>query len=387
MHEYKDRTFIFLGVHSFQDEFLSTGIQNFAHRFAARGNSVDYVSVPSSLLDLSTRRRMRRFCRVWLHGGGASVPAGRGRLHEYSFRSLLPLHSLLLPSAKLLPLALGDGVKCLSGKRYAVCVHDMGPCAAYAPFVQAKHRVLRLNDYPFGFGSLPRFIAEGVVTRMREGWYDQVWAVSEPLADFAREYVPAYRVQLIPNGVDVEMFDRDGHKRPALDSRRCVYLGGNVPWLDRQLVLDAAGLLPEWDFHFVGDGFERCRPQRGNVSYDAPVSHDRIAGLLEGYAVGLIPYRDVLGRMVYVHRPLKFYEYYAAGLGIAASDVGGLRQGLGGRARFGRTPEEFARAIVESVESAKSVGRSEREGFMASNGWGARMDAALKALSSLCVVS
>lgn len=371
-----------LGVHSFEDASHRTGIQAIASGLADQGLSVDYVTVPSSPLDLFSVVRRGRFGRAWLRSRPV-YPAGSGvSFREYTFRSLAPVHSLFVPGRCAVPALFGWGASLLGRKRYDVCIHDVGPSMVYLPRVLARHTVLRLNDHPGGFASLPGYLQGELEARLGRGGYDQVWAVSAPLAEYAAGFTQEERVHVVPNGLDGVRLDSGPAALAGDRERRCVYLGSRVPWLDVELVLAAAELLPGWEFHFVGGGYDRCRSQ-GNVSFLPPVAHVGAGALLQEYAVGLLPYRDVAGRMEYVHRPLKFYEYYAAGLGVAAADVGGLRDGLGGMASYGTTAESFARAIVESVGVAQDVDAGDRRAFLQGNTWTARVRECLGLLAEL----
>src|SRR5207253_2165135 len=69
------------------------------------------------------------------------------------------------------------------------------------------------------------------------------------------------------------------------------------------------------------------------------------------YQVGLVPFKEE-PLIAMMERPLKFYEYLAAGLGIAATDVGMLKKGMGNWAHYGRTPHAFADAIIRAARDS-----------------------------------
>lgn len=373
-----------LGVHSFAAPHCRTGIQHIAAGLAEAGMEVDYVSVPSSPFDVLGAERRQRLQRVFGSLGGRPAVSPGDRLREYAFASPVPLHRLFVPGRAVLRAATALSRSWFRRRTYDVCIHDVGPCMAYLPLVRAGRHVLRLNDPPRGFSDLPPVLADMLEERLAGGFYDQVWAVSKPLVRYARGFAPDVQVRLLPNGFEARLFAEVREPDRAAARGRAVYLGGNVPWLDVDLVLEAARLLPQWEFHFVGGGFGRIRGP-GNVRFLPPVPHSEIEGCLRAYEVGLLPYRETDGRMAYVHRPLKFYEYYAAGLGVACADVGGLREGLGEMASFGSGPEEFAAAVGRSVEAAGAVTRAQRREFMAANDWAARLEAIRAALSELGV--
>ncbi|MCJ2165000.1 MULTISPECIES: glycosyltransferase [unclassified Pseudodesulfovibrio] len=364
---------IVLGVHSFATPHYKTGIQFIAEGLARRGVSVDYVSVPSSPFDVFGKERRRRMGRVWGRMGRSPVLHPEKRLYEFAFPALFPVHRLFVPGSFMLGAVSGSASGWFASRRYDLCVHDVGPTMVYMPLVQAQRHILRLNDAPRGMDDLPGSLVRDLEHRLGQGFYDRVWAVSEPLAAHAQRLAPDTPVDCIPNGFDAELFgcpaDRTGRK----PGTRAVYLGNRTAWLDVQLLRQAAALLPDWEFNCVGAGFAG-ESDRDNLRFLPPVSHTEVPELLAGYDVGLLPYRDDAAHMACVRRPLKFYEYVAAGLGVACADVGGLRKGLEGWALFGTTPEEFAGAVVGSEQAIRAVPPERRAAFLKDNAWNVRLD-------------
>lgn len=370
-----------LGVHSFATPHQKTGIQFIAEGLARRGVAVDYVSVPSSPLDVLGAARRKRLVRVWPRLGRSACLSPESGLREFAFVSPVPVHGALVRGEAMLGAVRALAPGWLRRTRYDLCIHDVGPCMAYLPLVRARWLVLRLNDFPHGFGEMPAPLVAALERRLGNGGYDQVWAVSQPLVSYACSLAPADSVRLVPNGFDATRFDTRG-LTGGDGGNKAVYLGNNAPWLDVALVKAAARLVLEWEFHFVGQGHGGPRAE-GNVRFLPAVPHREVARCLRGYSVGLLPYRNLNGRMDYVHRPLKFYEYFAAGLGVAVSDVGGLRDGIGPFACYGNTPESFARAVVESLGAAEAVGAAQRRAFLGENDWSSRMDQCMGLLRTL----
>ena len=372
------KTALVLGVHSFADPHFRTGIQYIAEGLARRGLDVEYVSVPSSPLDVLGRDRFRRLIRVWGHMGRSPVTAPVPGLREFAFVSPLPVHAALVWCEAAL-----QGIRIpakghFASRRFDLCVHDVGPTMAYLPLVQAKRYYLRLNDAPETQTSLPGVLVEGLRRRLRDGQYRRVWAVSDPLVEYGAAVAPATPVTCVPNGFDSGLFSGPVSR---LKGRRAVYVGNRIGWLDVALLRETARLLPEWEIHCVGAGF-RSERDSGNLKFLPPVAHEAVPAMLAGYDVGLLPYRDD-PHMDCVHRPLKYYEYVAAGLGVACADVGGLRQGMGPWVRFGRTPQEFAHAVEAAVAAARTVADEERAAFLAENHWAARLEAMFGAVDGL----
>ena len=371
---------VVLGVHSFTTPHYKTGIQHIACGLAERGVEVDYISVPSSPFDLIDAERRKRFRRVWWDFGKVPVAQPVPNLREYSFPSLVPVHKLFIPGQFMLGAVQALVSVWFRTKTYDLCIHDVGPTMTYLPLVKAKRHVLRLNDNPHGFPDMPAPLVWALENRLKANFYDQVWAVSQPLAEFVQEMEVETTTLCIPNGFDAVLFDVKIAQNSS-SAMRAVYVGGNSPWLDIDLIRDVAKLLPDWEFHFVGAGFDR-ESDASNVRFLPPVNHERVPALLAEYNVGLLPYTDDT-RMRCVQRPLKFYEYYAAGLGIACAAVGGLRDGLGGMACFGRDVQGFASAVTQSVAAAAKVSSDERQRFIVENDWSVRCDEVWDAIKGL----
>ena len=87
--------------------------------------------------------------------------------------------------------------------------------------------------------------------------------------------------------------------------------------------------------------------------------------------------------MRYVERPLKFYEYIAAGLGVACTDLGALRGGMAGWACFGNGPKDFAQAIREARLQASTLSPDDTVKFVQENAWHSRAQAMLERLDTL----
>ncbi|WP_316899530.1 hypothetical protein [Pseudodesulfovibrio indicus] len=356
---------VVLGVHSFGAPHRRTGIQYIAEGLARSGVAVDYISVPSSPLDILGRERLARLARVWPRLGRAPVAEPVHGLREFAFPSPVPVHRLFVPGRVSLRAVRLPAAGFFRSRAYDLCVHDVGPTMAYLPLIRARRFVLRLNDAPDGLSGLPPVLGSALEDRLARELYERVWAVSGPLAEWAEATAPGTPTDLIPNGVDAELFAGTSPVPGA--EKRAVCLGNRSPWLDLDLLRRVAGLLPDWEIHCVGGGFGRGR---SNLRFLPPVAHDAVPSLLSGYGVGLLPFRES-PRMAAVERPLRFYEYVAAGLGVASTPVGGLRAGLTGWAEFGDGPGRFAEAVRMAAD--RRPNRARRETFLRENGWQARL--------------
>ncbi len=371
-----------IGVHSFHTKDKRSGIQHIARGLARSGYEVDYLPVPSSPFDLFGSERCKRLKR---HLGGVStgymsfpVP----EIREWGCLSPFPIHSLFVRFKWQIDLIRRTMPMPLSTAQYDLCLHDVGPTMVYIPSVKARYMILRFNDALDGFKEMPRFLTEELKERMSENQYDMVWSVSPTLGKEAQRLVPPEKIHCIPNGLDSNQFESKQHPvRPI--RKRCCYLGGNQPWVDVELICATAKILVDWEFHLVGDGFH----QHGlpdNIHCLPSVPHENAGNILREYTVGLLPYKNILGRMKAVYRPLKFYEYFAAGLGIASVDVGNLKVGMGTKAEYGNSPKAYAAAIERSVGVAQNITVEERQAFILRNSWDNRITEMMELLNGLC---
>ncbi len=157
-----------------------------------------------------------------------------------------------------------------------------------------------------------------------------VLAVSDELARrLSAEHDLEGRLQVVPNGVDPARFD----PAPPAPGRPFTvgFVGTLKPWHGLPALAAAFARLcerhPDARLLVVGDGPERealeadlaRRGLTGAAELVGAVEADAIPSLLARMDVGTVPYGGEAGCYF---SPLKLFEYMAAGLAAAASDVG-----------------------------------------------------------------
>jgi glycosyltransferase involved in cell wall biosynthesis len=167
---------------------------------------------------------------------------------------------------------------------------------------------------------------------------DRVVAVSNGIRNHAITCgVPASRVVVIHNGVDLELFASgrgDGIRRRYGLLRKPVvgFAGSLKAWHGvRTLILALAGLPESVHVLVVGDGPEHNELRRlatsqkvsSRVRMTGAVPHQRIPHYLAAMDVAVAPYEPQPG---FYFSPLKVMEYMAAGLPVVASNQGDLQQ-------------------------------------------------------------
>jgi alpha-maltose-1-phosphate synthase len=172
---------------------------------------------------------------------------------------------------------------------------------------------------------------------------DQIITVSAPTKENLVQNwgVPAEKIKIVPNGVDVELFQQPFNTsqiRAGLgldDAPIMMFVGGFQMWHGVDKLVEALAeivkTLPETRLLLVGDG--PARPfieetiDRLNLAESVIITgflpHTRIPQLLAIADVVATPYPKLPQEMWF--SPLKLYEYMAAGKAIVASSAGQIK--------------------------------------------------------------
>jgi glycosyltransferase involved in cell wall biosynthesis len=197
--------------------------------------------------------------------------------------------------------------------------------------------------------------------------------IRELLIDLA--HVPAERIAVVPNGVDIVFFKPlprpEAIERCRLDpgSRYVVFVGGLYPWADFDTLLAAFALVvverPETRLLLVGDGPERALIERrvrelGIVDRVAVTGfvreRERVRDYLAVATITVMAHRrDKVSRAS--ASPVKLMEYLAAGRAVVSLELPGVREFVehnhAGVIVSGGT-EPFARAMIELLDPERA---------------------------------
>ena len=342
-----------LGVHSLEGRGPKVGSQHIAETLAAQGHDVVYVTAHASWLTLFFREHRAKYL-------GSFHPVRLGpRLVQVTPVNFLPMRAVKRLEGTPLEWA-GNRINALVERtrggvverdEFDLCIFSAASSMTLLPKIKAKRYVYRVNDLLSGFDALPRTLLAFETRVLNELPVAEVCAVNEELAAQVRARHPHLNVRVVPNGVDLPLFE-GAEPDPVLlptRSNNVIYVGSFDSWTDVDLLLAAAELLPDHTFHLFGTWYRKVPPKRpSNLLIYGPIRHQAVAAKMKGCSVGLIPSgRGNAGRLV--SKPLKYYEYLAAGLGVAATSYAGKE--LEPFAVLGDTPETFAAAILQ----AKSV--------------------------------
>jgi glycosyltransferase involved in cell wall biosynthesis len=337
------------GSHSFADSMVRGGTQYMAQALAANGHEVSYVAAPvSAAVGVIPALRSKL-----IRARAPFVVAPN--LTEFSPITVVPARVAAAADVVGLGgllLALNHAVEHSPAHAIERRVFDICLCAAGAnlPFVrktQAARTVYRRNDVLARFPGVPAALVEAEWSLLRSGRVDLVSCVNELLAEEVRAKVPGIPVAIVPNGIMGDLHTQIAPDPVLLQQRESnvLFIGSFSPWVDVGLILQTAALLPDRSFHLCGPWhMERPHNIPRNVHVHAAVSHSDAIAKMKACAVGIIPSGDGnKGRMVV--KPLKYYEYLASGMGVAATTWGGSGLNF---ATVGDDPVSFARAIEQA---------------------------------------
>ncbi|HEY3242200.1 MAG TPA: glycosyltransferase family 4 protein [Phycisphaerae bacterium] len=184
-------------------------------------------------------------------------------------------------------------------------------------------------------------LGESIETRLLQR-ADALAAMSEALAErLVARGVRPQRVQVIPNGVDLEAFaETPPHRacRAALGLRDefvVGFVGSLKVWHGVDILITAFAKLTQEDpaarLLIVGTGpmehelrsTARSLGIEGAVIFTGNVEHPGVPALLRAMDVAVAPFRSIDG---FYFSPIKLFEYMAAGVCVIASRLGQIRQ-------------------------------------------------------------
>ncbi|HVV37380.1 MAG TPA: glycosyltransferase family 4 protein [Acidimicrobiales bacterium] len=208
----------------------------------------------------------------------------------------------------------------------AVCVqpflvrdgHACTDCVGHAPLPGVVHRCYR-DSFVLSAAAV------ALQVRQRRTWTRRVArfvAVSEAVAASVRAALPADRIVVCPNGLDVDPSPRD----PAQDEGFALYVGRLSYEKGVDLLLDAAARRGEMRFAIVGEGPERAALERiagANVTFLGRLDRAGVFDALARARVLVAPSRG--------QEPFGLGVAEAAALGVPAlvTRVGGLPEVVG----------------------------------------------------------
>ena len=178
---------------------------------------------------------------------------------------------------------------------------------------------------------------------------DLVFASANRLFEEKREMNP--NTHFFPNGVDPVLFSTDTAPNEYLKTMAhpiIGFVGSLGPWVDYDLLRQAASMTPEWSYVIVGPvnaGID-LKPLQAlpNVHFTGGVPHAELPSYLATFDCGLIPY--LINDFTKYTFPTKMAEYLAAGLPVVSTPLPEL------------TPYSHVVKCVEDAEGLVQAARS-----------------------------
>ena len=310
---------------------LQVGSQHLARQFARHGWEVHYFSAPISLMHLpklfSAEVIRRLKCAIQcqtIHADGMIrsyvpfsliAPAGNCLLRHKVvtcnwFRTMVPsLKSMQHKSGfERISLLYIDNLS------YHFLLDQLS-------YQKSIFRVMDMHERFSGWTGVARHLAQEIARQADVTVYS---------AHGLKKYVDTLgssKSVLVPNGVDFDFFHTQSHtqRHPLFQNIPdpvLLYTGMIDARLDFGLIRSAAHSLPHVSFVFAGPvGIaHQLSDLPANVYLTGPVSHAQMPELIRSAAAGLIPF-DVDNQMDLIQgiRPLKLFEYLAAGIPVISA--------------------------------------------------------------------
>ncbi|MEI6668151.1 MAG: GT4 family glycosyltransferase PelF [Acidobacteriota bacterium] len=207
--------------------------------------------------------------------------------------------------------------------------------------------------------------ALGALSRLATTWTSCVVTVSEDAAQVAREidHVPAERLRVIRNGVDLERFGASQERKPRIGAR-AITVGRLDPVKDQATLLRAARLVvaqvPAFQLDIVGDGPSRPELEAlsGALGLNGSV---HFLGYRDPVTTALAEADIFVLSSVSEGVSIALLEAMAMGLPVVATDVGGNREvvvpGETGWLVPASSPESLAAAMMKLLSDASALER------------------------------
>lgn len=360
------------------DSPLQVGSQHLARCLLARGWRVAYVSAPITPLHLAKpcRDQLGRRFAIWKQGGERHH---EGRLFAYvpaapaapDTRPLLR-NSLLLRHWQRL--SLPPVARLLSREGFGqvdLLYLDNFFHSFWLDAVTWRGSVYRMTDAHAGFPGHSKAMAR--VERELAARVDLVAYPSRTMAGLVDEMAPN-KGCFLSNGVDMHRFAGPLPPCPEaladLAPPRLIFVGALERWVDTGLLAQVATACPQANLLCIG-------PRRGplpelealgNVRLTGELSRETTAACLRHAHLGLLPF-DTQGyaELVAPLRPLKLFEYLAAGLPVISMnwpELAALRPPV----RLCDDRDEFIRAVGTFVAGSEHPPRGGKA-FAARYSW------------------
>ncbi|NRB39062.1 MAG: glycosyltransferase [Pseudomonadales bacterium] len=151
---------------------------------------------------------------------------------------------------------------------------------------------------------------------------DVIIAASDELA----KKFPAHKTHVIPHGVDFEKFTVINKRPEDLPKGKPIagFYGSISQWLDLELMVETAKIMPDWNFVFIGPVSTDIIALKAlkNVFFLGPKKHHELSAYVQHWQVSMLPFKR--NRQIQACNPLKLREYLAVGKPIVSTEFPAL---------------------------------------------------------------
>jgi len=184
---------------------------------------------------------------------------------------------------------------------------------------------------------------------------EKVTATTEILKE--KYQIPDWKCEIIPNGVDTDLFRDygDTKKELGLDGFVVGYVGVLREWVDLEPVFRALAVLDNKEIKMVVVGKEGKFEENVNLARKYGVSdrvifvgmipHSQVPKYISAMDVCLIPFRaNAISKSAL---PLKLFEYMACKKPIISTEIPGVKRVAGDRLLYASTRDEYKENILK----------------------------------------
>ena len=198
---------------------------------------------------------------------------------------------------------------------------------------------------------------------------------SNVLLEEGKKYSP--HCYYVPNGVDVEMFERKKYEKFDRAEKVSGPILGLVGTIDERIDIDliiyVLENIPESTVLLVGPVQTRLGDlhQHPRVIITGKRGYEEIPFFINQFDIGLIPY--CVNEVTEAVYPVKLHEYLILGKPVVSTDLPEVRP-FSNVVRIAKTKGEFVRAIGRALKENNADSRKKRMEIAKENSWEKRVD-------------
>jgi len=223
---------------------------------------------------------------------------------------------------------------------------------------------------------------ESMFKEQHHSWFQVEWeeelvslatsfsCVSPTLKEAFREGY-SLDVPVIPNAADPSYWKPVKEAKKEAVALYIGTLGKPWEWVSHEALVEVARAFPAWEFRIIGGYLKYTPPE--NVRQYGQVPHDELVRYAIGGRIGLVPFKKCYS--AYYCDPIKAWEYLAAGMAVAVTNVPAWR----GMPNTYFEEGDAVEGLLHAFERAASQPLSPLPyGFWSQHSWRARAEAILK---------